>query len=95
MDVSNPEKKSVPLFAVQDFMKNQNMFEAISLAKISQYTSRHAPTISSEYTTATYYSRAHTPMNTSPQAQLSAFRPSTKKKKRSRCRPGEEQTGVV
>ena len=94
MNVGNPEKKSVPLFAVQDFMKNQNMFEAIPLTKISQYTSRHAPAISSDYTTATYHSRAHTPMNTSPQAQLSAFKPSAKKK-RSRCRPGEEQTGVV
>ena len=54
MELGSPEKKSVPLFAVQDFLQNQQMFETIPLSRIAQYTSKHAPTIDSENT---YYSR--------------------------------------
>ena len=70
MNLGKPEKKSVPLFAVQDFLQNQNMFEAIPLTQITQYTSKHAPTIDSEYNShQSYYARSNSPAGRrSPQA---------------------------
>ena len=91
--MGSPEKKSIPLFAVQDFLKNQQMFETIPLSQIAQYTSKHAPSIDTDNK---FLSVKSSPVRSkSPISSLPVTRPVTTKALRLRCRKGEEKYGVV